>query len=331
MTPNVDLVVSSLLCAEENDAICDFDDDGFVDDYENRNKNENLVMDLESIFNLPLQNDECLTLLTLKESEQSVGFVDYLHKLKDQSFLLVARKQAVDWISKVHTHFSFGPLCAYLSVNYLDRFLAVYELPKDKPWMIQLLAVTCLSLGGKMDETEMPLILDMQDAGGSRFVFEAKTIQRMELIVLSTLDWRMKSVTPFSFIDSFIAKINDKSQSQSQMSSRSLILKSTQVILGLIRGIDFLEFQPSEIAAAVAIYVVGIEVEKTHISAIFEYAKKERVIRCMELVTKNCTMSFGSGILRSLPESPIGVLEAAILRYKNDDSPTCAKRRRTQH
>ena len=28
--------------------------------------------------------------------------------------------------------------------------------------MIQLLAVTCLSLGGKMDETEMPLILDMQ-------------------------------------------------------------------------------------------------------------------------------------------------------------------------
>ncbi|PWA68673.1 cyclin-D3-1 [Artemisia annua] len=237
-------------------------------------------MDLESVFNLPLQSDEGLTLLTLKQSEQFVGFVDYLHKLKDQSFLLVARQQAVDWISKVHTHFSFGPLCAYLSVNYLDRFLAVYELPKDKPWMIQLLAVTCLSLGGKMDETEMPLILDMQEAGGSRFVFEAKTIQRMELVVLR---------------------------------------------------IDFLEFQPSEIASAVAIYVVGIEVENTQISSIFEYAKKERVIKCMELVTKNCTMSFGSGILRSLPESPIGVLEAAILRYKNDDSPTCAKRRRTQH
>ncbi|GJY46975.1 cyclin-D4-1-like protein [Tanacetum coccineum] len=329
MTPSVDLVVSSLLCAEENDSICYFDDDvdGFVDDYEHKNKNENLVRDLETIFDLPLQNDECLTLLTLKESEQFVGFVDYLHQLKDQNILLVARQQAVDWISKVHTHFSFGPLSAYLSVNYLDRFLAVYELPKDKPWMIQLLAVTCLSLGGKMDETEMPLILDMQEAGGSRFVFEAKTIQRMELIVLSTLDWRMKSVTPFSFIDSFIGKINDKSQSQ--MSSRSLILKSTQLILGLIKGIDFLEFQPSEIAAAVAIYVVvGIEVEKYQISSIFEFVKKERVVKCMQLVTKSCSMSFGSGILRSLPESPIGVLEAAILRYKNDDSPTCAKRRR---
>ena len=58
-------------------------------------------MDLESIFNIPLQNGEGLNLLTLKESEQFVGFVDYLHKLKDQSFLLVARQQAVDWISKV--------------------------------------------------------------------------------------------------------------------------------------------------------------------------------------------------------------------------------------
>nr|GEX12287.1 cyclin-D3-1 [Tanacetum cinerariifolium] len=41
--------------------------------------------------------------------------------------------------------------------------------------------------------------------------------------------------------------------------------------------IDFLEFQRSEIAA-VAIYVVGIEVVKNQISAIFEFAKK--VVHC---------------------------------------------------
>lgn len=65
------------------------------------NKTENLIMDLESIFNMPVQNGEGLTLLTLKESEQFVGFVDYLHQLKDQNFLLVAWLQAVYWISKV--------------------------------------------------------------------------------------------------------------------------------------------------------------------------------------------------------------------------------------
>ncbi|KAM0070397.1 putative cyclin [Helianthus debilis subsp. tardiflorus] len=69
---------------------------------------------------------------------------------------MVARKQADDWILKVHAHFIFGPLCAYLSINYLDRFLVAYEFP-------------------------------------------------MELLVLTTLKWRMQTLTSFSFIDAFLA------------------------------------------------------------------------------------------------------------------------------
>ncbi|KVH98836.1 cyclin-D3-1-like [Cynara cardunculus var. scolymus] len=348
MAPSLDCAMSSLLCAEDNDSICYNDNDGddfkgFGDSFSNdgidrninQTQNHNLVKNLEteySVLDLPLQNDECLTLLIEKESQQFVGFVDYLNKLKNENLFLVARQQAVDWISKVHAQFNFGPLCAYLSVNYLDRFLAVYELPKDKAWMMQLLAVTCLSLAAKMEETEMPLNLDLQ-AGESRYVFESKTIQRMELVVLNTLNWRMQSVTPFSFIDSFIGKLNDEDHGddngQSQTNSRSLIFKSTtQLVLSLIRGIEFLEFRPSEVAAAVAISVVGIGVEKLETSAIFQHANKERVLKCAEMMKKGCTMGFRSGKMTSLPESPIGVLEAAILSYKTDDSPTCAKRRR---
>ena len=33
------------------------------------------------------------------------------------------------------------------------------------------------------------------------YVFEAKTIQRMEIMVLSTLRWKMNPVTPLSFLD----------------------------------------------------------------------------------------------------------------------------------
>ncbi|KAF5809637.1 putative cyclin [Helianthus annuus] len=329
MAQSHDFEVSSLLCAEDHDCIS-YDDDCY-DDFdwdinESCNKNQNLIniVSLEteySVLDLHLQNDPCLDLLIIKESEQFVGFDDYLDKLKNQNLFLVARQEAVNWISKVHARFNFGPLCAYLSVNYLDRFLAVYELP-DKSWMMQLLAVTCLSLAAKIEETEIPPTLDLQ-AFESRFVFEAKTIQRMEMVVLTTLKWRMQSVTPFSFIDSFIRKLKDCGQSQP--SSRSLILKSSQLILSLIKGVDFLEFQPSEIAAAVAMSVVGIEVEKTQDSALFKHAKKERVLKCMEVVSKGCTMSFGSGTLTSWPESPISVLEAAILSRKSDN---CGKRRR---
>ena len=35
----------------------------------------------------------------------------------------------------------------------------------------------------------------------ARFIFDARTIQRMELLILSTLQWGMCSIMPFSFID----------------------------------------------------------------------------------------------------------------------------------
>lgn len=35
----------------------------------------------------------------------------------------------------------------------------------------------------------------------SKYVFEAKTIKRMEILVLSTLEWKMNPVTPLSFLD----------------------------------------------------------------------------------------------------------------------------------
>ncbi|KAI3820242.1 hypothetical protein L1987_07786 [Smallanthus sonchifolius] len=328
-----DSLLSSLLCSEESDSICyddDNDDHNIIDDglggygnHRNTHKNQFFLKNLETecdVLDLPVQSDACLLLLIEKECEQFVGF-DYLEKIRNGNFDLVARQQAVDWIRKVHAHFSFGPLCAYLSINYLDRFLNVCEFPKDKAWMMQLLAVACLSLASKMEETEVPLILDLQVCE-SRFVFEAKIIQKMELLVLTTLKWRMQTVTPFSFVDAFIGKLDcDKTI------SRSLILRATQLILCLIDGIDFLEFRPSEIAAGVAISLVG----QTKMCALFQHVQKERILRCVDLVNEFsvCIKRITSG---TAPQSPIGVLEAACLSCNNSDdsgvgSTTNKKRR----
>ncbi|KAI7754523.1 hypothetical protein M8C21_028893 [Ambrosia artemisiifolia] len=290
-------LLSSLLCAEDNTSIC------YDDDHHNNIKNLETETETECcVVDLPVQSDECLAILIDKECQQFVGF-DYFNKLRNGKLDIVARQQAVDWILKVHAHFKFGPLCAYLSINYLDRFLAAYDFPKDKAWMMQLLAVTCLSLATKMEETEIPHIVDLQVCE-SRYVFEAKTIQKMELLVLTTLKWRMQTVTPFSFIDAFIGKLDC-----GQPLSRALISRSTQLILRLINGIDFLEFRPSEIAAGVTISVVG----QSQIAALLKHVQKDRILKCVELVNElssGCTKSINSG---TVPQSPIGVLEAACL------------------
>ena len=44
----------------------------------------------------------------------------------------------------------------------------------------------------------------------SKYVFEAKTIKRMELLVLSTLQWKMNPVTPISFLEYIIRRLGLK-------------------------------------------------------------------------------------------------------------------------
>ena len=51
------------------------------------------------------------------------------------------------------------------------------------------------------------LCFQVQD---TKYVFEAKTIQRMELLVLSTLKWKMHPVTPLSFLDHIIRRLGLK-------------------------------------------------------------------------------------------------------------------------
>lgn len=54
----------------------------------------------------------------------------------------------------------------------------------------------------------------------------------MELLVLSTLKWRMQSITPFSFVHNFLKKITNTDQ----INSRPSIARVTQLIVGTTKG-----------------------------------------------------------------------------------------------
>ncbi|XP_068643109.1 cyclin-D3-1-like [Aristolochia californica] len=321
MAPSFECVASSLLCPEDNNSIMGFDDDvGVVDGIENtdssNNHKESFLGDF--LMGLPLQSDECLRVMVERECEH-LPREDYLERLQRGQLDFSLRRDAVNWIGKVHAYYSFGPLSAYLSINYLDRFLSTYELPQGKSWMMQLLSVACLSLAAKMEETVVPLILDLQ-VGESKYVFEARTIQRMELLVLSTLKWRMRAITPFSFLDCFLRKLND-----GNTPPRGSISRSVELVQNTIRGIEFMGFRPSEIASAVAISVSAetetVDFEKA--VSCFIHVQKERVQRCYEVLQDSGLISrpekVVTGSIASVPQSPVGVLDAACFSYKSGE------------
>ncbi|KAJ6321073.1 hypothetical protein OIU78_016303 [Salix suchowensis] len=164
-----------------------------------------------------------------------------------------AHQDALNWMLKVHASYRFRPETAYLSVNYFHCFmLSPRPLQPVKGWPLQLLAVACLSLAAKMEETRVPSLLDIQLLE-PRFLFKPSTVQRMELLVMSCLKWRLHIITPFSFLHYFIAKLPHLSP----RSKDSILTHSSDLIISTCRVIKILAYTPSTIAAAAVLWVTN--------------------------------------------------------------------------
>lgn len=158
---NVPFFLDGLYCEEER--FGDDDDDGEVE--EEASENEKCDRDKKlSLFPLTLlehdlfwEDDELCSLISKEELTHHC----YSGLISD-GFLMVARNKSVEWMLKVNAHYGFSALTAVLAVNYFDRYLSSSCFQRDKPWMSQLAAVACLSLAAKVEETHVPLLLDLQ-------------------------------------------------------------------------------------------------------------------------------------------------------------------------
>nr|KYP74023.1 Cyclin-D3-2 [Cajanus cajan] len=191
--------------------------------------------------------------------------------------------------------------------------------------MTQLTAVACLSLAAKTEETHVPLLLDLQ-VEESRFVFEAKTIQRMELLVLSTLKWRMHPVTPISFFEHIVRRLGLKSRMHWEF-----LWRCERVLLNVIADLRVMSYLPSTLAAATMIHVIKeIEPfnETEYIDQLLGLLKisEEQVNQCYKLMQKLLGCYEGIYSLHqkrkrlSVPGSPGGVIDASFSCDSSNDS-----------
>ncbi|KAG8367092.1 hypothetical protein BUALT_Bualt16G0036700 [Buddleja alternifolia] len=304
-------IFDALYCAEER-----FDEDlccGF-------NEIQQKPFDLLSEHDLLWEDDEVVTLI-FNEQKQAHLRCDEV-KYSD-GCLKVARNESIKWILNVVGHYGFTAITGVLAVNYYDRFTTSSCFGNDKPWMSQLAAVACLSIAAKVEETQVPLLLDLQ-VEESRYVFEAKTIQRMELLVLSTLQWRMNPVTPISFIDHVVRRFGLLSNLHC-----GFLKRCESLILSIIADCRLVNYLPSVIAAATMSYVIreigpcdAMEYQNQLMSVL--RTSKEKIDDCYKLITE--VMDDHSGKFchkrkhEPIPGSPSGVIDAYFSSDNSNDS-----------
>ncbi|KAG6382576.1 hypothetical protein SASPL_157752 [Salvia splendens] len=265
------------------------------------------------------EEQELKNLLTKEKNE--IPFI--IDEIDSNSPLKSARNEAIAWMLKVIRCYAFNASTAALAVNYYDRFVTSRCFQGEKPWMSQLAAVACLSVAAKVEETQVPLLLDLQ-VEESKFLFEAKTIQRMELLVLSTLQWRMNPVTPMLFVDHIGRRFEFVKNLHWEFLGRC-----ESVILSAIADSRLTRYLPSVVAAATMIYAIreiGDEaaVEYEDQLMIVLRASKEEIDDCLSLISE-ATGGIGrkSCLKRKfdlIPSSPSGVIDAYFSSDSSVDS-----------
>lgn len=78
-----------------------------------------------------------------------------------------------------------------------------------------------------MEECEVPALSEYHV---DEYSFEGNVIQRMELLVLNTLEWKMSCATPFTYLNYFTTKFCG------QFRHKELINRAVELILAVMGG-----------------------------------------------------------------------------------------------
>ncbi|KAJ8772879.1 hypothetical protein K2173_028056 [Erythroxylum novogranatense] len=299
-------------CADENS-----EEDGEETTYSTNSNSNRSPFPVLLEQDLSWDDQELSTLFSKEEQNQ------LCKNLQINPCLAVARREAVDWMLKVNTYYSFTALTAVLAVNYLDRFLFSFQLQADKPWMTQLAAVACISLAAKVEEIQVPLLMDLQ-VEDPRYVFEDKTIQRMEILVLSTLRWKMNPVTPLSFLDYITRRLGLK-----DYPCWEFLRRCERIILCIISDSRSMHYLPSVMASATILHVIN-DVEPC-IGTEYENQlwgilgiEKDPVADCGELIMELAPKDHGNKSYKrkwvSMASSPKGVIDMSFSPYSSNDA-----------
>lgn len=227
----------------------------------------------------PDTEDEYLTLLANREPHQGFNANETL--VLDASFR-TARLEAITWILRTRKNFGFHFHTAYLSMIYFDRFLSSRSIDRNYTRVVSLISVGCISLAAKMEEVRVPSLPQLQTEG---VTFESTNVERVELGILSTLQWRMSYATPFAFLRYFIIKF-----SRQDSPPRETVSRTVQSILALMRERHLMSHRPSVIAAAATLVALNNSLTRTTLEnqmnsiAYPGFLNIEEVFRCYNLL-----------------------------------------------
>ncbi|CAL0330956.1 unnamed protein product [Lupinus luteus] len=159
----------------------------------------------------------------------------------------------------------------------------------------------------RIQSTSLQSVAWILKVEGAKYIFQPRTICRMELLVLDVLDWRLKSITPFNFLSYFASKLDSYSTFNG-----FLISRATDIILSNIQEASFFAYRPSCIAAAAILYAANeipnwSLIKPEHAESWCQGLTKEKIKACYKLMQELMNGNNRSKVPKMLPELRITI------------------------
>ncbi|CAL5193296.1 unnamed protein product [Lathyrus oleraceus] len=199
----------------------------------------------------------------------------------------------IDWLVDVHTKFELSPEALYLTINIIDRFLAISLVSRRE---LQLVGISAMLMASKYEEIWPPEVNDFVCLSDRAYTHEQILI--MEKTILGKLEWTLTVPTPFVFLVRFL-----KAASVSLPSS-DLALENMAHFLSELGMMHYatLMYSPSMMAAA-AVYAARCTLNKSPVwdetLTMHTGYSEEELMGCARLLVSFHSAS-GSGKLKGV-------------------------------
>ncbi|KAI9082050.1 hypothetical protein K1719_035975 [Acacia pycnantha] len=112
----------------------------------------------------------------------------------------------VDWLVDVHRKFDLSLETLYLTINIIDRFLAIKAVPRRE---LQLVGISAMLMASKYEEIWPPEVNDFVCLSDRAYTHEQILV--MEKTILNKLEWYLTVPTTYVFLVRFVkASIPDE-------------------------------------------------------------------------------------------------------------------------
>ncbi|MCD7451011.1 hypothetical protein HAX54_009375 [Datura stramonium] len=256
------------------------------------------------------------------ESDHMPSFFSF--KSTDVRFSI--RHHSFTLISQAQFSYNIDRVTAYLAFNYIDRFLSKQVVLENKQWIVRILVIASLSLAAKMRSINLSIshiINPISDSMKKQFeqrteglIFDLQSVHRMESLILATLNWRLRSITPFAFLQFF----NSLFELSESSASQSLEDRASDIIFNSHYEIKLLKYKPSVLAAS-AFLCAAHELIPEQVSFFLdainskcEHIYKEQLLNCWSVMREITTDEVTSSSL-----TPNSVLDQEHTSSQSED------------